>query len=1052
MNPQSGSHSINHTIDSCNFSNHTSSNEISWGSIGAEYNTSNNTNIYTSIKDCIFEKSMAKNAVAAISTHYRERLNFAKLEIVECQFSDLYALSEAVIHAHLVNVSLENFLFQLEDNYFYNNSIGSPNGSLVYVSMEEVKSVMEPHFVYTGNVFRQNHAFGLNIMMFNLETGVNHEIVNCNFTQNHGIAVSIRLLCYYCKFNSNLKTNVQISRVIVMHNHPNTLEFETTAITLHNINLKLSDSWFANNTGTTLVLSNVVCTFTGVVQFESNTGRTGGAVKLAGDSYIRSADNATLGFNHNYAILGGAMYIDMDYFGRCFIDDTHCFADMVFKDNNATTNGQTLFISEPLHAQCFKQYFTKCFNDSYLPSIGTAAMRLATANGSIVASMPIFPGQRLPLDFIALDAYNQSTSCVATPLLKCGPQTLICGTHPPDRVMLSGASEVTLCTGPLIANIWVQYPLHINSTVDKNIDVIFKCQRTNLAKLSLTVVECPLGLLFDPGNKTCACQTVTANSQDYICSSQYGKACVKRGYWFGLVNTSENQSVPVVAPCQFGKCNITSQGCPEHLDTNGADFIFLQGNEDNQCADNYGGIMCASCQQDAQPTFESIKCVLKKDCKPWQPYLVLILAITFQLVLAFLIVIILRKNMVGNSAVLYGPLFYVCVLQQMPLGFEQYYTALKYIVSVYSSILLLSLELFGHIPWCFFEHFHLLQNYTFHFLGPFIVAVVVLGTFALGRFCPKVLAKVQDSPVQGICLLIILSYSSLSDTSINILIPTLLPGVDTLRVRLQPELEYFSGIHIPFAIISLLILVALVIPFVCLLLFSPFLFTKVKFLQRIKPLLDEFQCCFKDRYRWYPGMYFCVGFAITALSSYTVAYQAILVLFATIHFILQPYRSRWWNALNIFLFSDLVLVSALLHEQYNPYLLNSQVDQISITFFVYALSIIPLVVFTCGGIWRVLRSANCNAHRLAYEKFKLLAQKCKGVIFCMQSGEKNDKDDNDPAIVRITNTQTPQQPQTTTSLVIGEQFYLDREPLIGLLDDNDDVEQITQEQYNAINN
>ena len=149
VNPQSGLHSINHTIDSCNFSNHTSSNGLSWGSIGAEYNTSNNTNIYTSIKDCIFEKSMAKNGVAAISTHYRERLNFAKLEIVGCHFSDQHALSEAVIHAHLVDVSMENFLFQLEDNYFNNNSIGSPNGSLVYVSMEEVKSVMEPHFVYT---------------------------------------------------------------------------------------------------------------------------------------------------------------------------------------------------------------------------------------------------------------------------------------------------------------------------------------------------------------------------------------------------------------------------------------------------------------------------------------------------------------------------------------------------------------------------------------------------------------------------------------------------------------------------------------------------------------------------------------------------------------------------------------------------------------------------------------------------------------------------------------------------------------------------------------
>ena len=35
---------------------------------------------------------------------------------------------------------------------------------------------------------------------------------------------------------------------------------------------------------------------------------------LAGDSNIHYTDNTTLGFNQNYAILGGAMYIDMDYF------------------------------------------------------------------------------------------------------------------------------------------------------------------------------------------------------------------------------------------------------------------------------------------------------------------------------------------------------------------------------------------------------------------------------------------------------------------------------------------------------------------------------------------------------------------------------------------------------------------------------------------------------------------------------------------------------------------------------------------------------------------
>ena len=57
-----------------------------------------------------------------------------------------------------------------------------------------------------------------------------------------------------------------------------------------------------------------------------------------------------------------------------------------------------------------------------------------------------------------------------------------------------------------------------------------------------------------------------------------------------------------------------------------------------------------------------------------------------------------ENNLVGETSYLYGPLLYTAILDQLPLVFNESYSVLKYIVSFYSSVSLLNLELFGHIP------------------------------------------------------------------------------------------------------------------------------------------------------------------------------------------------------------------------------------------------------------------------------------------------------------------------------------------------------------------
>ena len=105
--------------------------------------------------------------------------------------------------------------------------------------------------------------------------------------------------------------------------------------------------------------------------------------------------------------------------------------------------------------------------------------------------------------------------------------------------------------------------------------------------------------------------------------------------------------------------------------------------------------MCRSCREDAVFNFEAVKCIPSSNCQPWQPYVTLVLVVIFQLVLGFGIVIGLKASFKTGIGHLYGPLFLIAVLRLIPFGYYKEYVQLKFIVSIFQSILLLNLEIFG---------------------------------------------------------------------------------------------------------------------------------------------------------------------------------------------------------------------------------------------------------------------------------------------------------------------------------------------------------------------
>ena len=109
----------------------------------------------------------------------------------------------------------------------------------------------------------------------------------------------------------------------------------------------------------------------------------------------------------------------------------------------------------------------------------------------------------------------------------------------------------------------------------------------------------------------------------------------------------------------------------------------------------------------------------------------------------------------------------------------------------------------------------------------------------------------------------LLSYTSVASTSLLLMRP--LTFVDISKVyTYSPDVEYFNGRHLGYVIVALILTITIVIGFPLLLLLEPFLNSKINFF-KIKPLLDQFQGCYKDKYRYFASYYMICQLVIILL-------------------------------------------------------------------------------------------------------------------------------------------------------------------------------------------
>ena len=161
--------------------------------------------------------------------------------------------------------------------------------------------------------------------------------------------------------------------------------------------------------------------------------------------------------------------------------------------------------------------------------------------------------------------------------------------------------------------------------------------------------------------------------------------------------------------------------------------------------------------------------------------------------------------------------------------------------------------------------------------------------------------------------------------------PLRFTDVDKVFTFLSPEFEYLTGRHNFYFIVALLFEVLIVISLPLLLLLEPFTnhwinFSSLKIIclkSRIslKPILDQFQGCYKDNCRWFAAVYLiCRQLLLVILiirfsDIYIRLYLLVTVCLVTalIHHIAQPYNDKYdaLNKFDAFILQLLVLVVSL---------------------------------------------------------------------------------------------------------------------------------------------
>ena len=387
--------------------------------------------------------------------------------------------------------------------------------------------------------------------------------------------------------------------------------------------------------------------------------------------------------------------------------------------------------------------------------------------------------------------------------------------------------------------------------------------------------------------------------------------------------------------------------------------------------------------------------------------------------MTIIFLVILLFNISLTSGAVYSFVFYAQVLDFMYIDASKTLlvnSKLSFLVKFYYSLYaMFHLKILNeeHLSFCFVRHANAFDLLKFRYGTALYALLLVIATVLvlrlhscyccvkLGHRCGR--RNIRGSIVDGLSAFLVLCYFQCSLITFSVLTPVTLRGSGEIKNHTVPfffgDSEYFGSGHLQYAIPAVLCLVVVMLPPPCILLLEP-VATKLfslhiwpesvkqvynKLRLKLMPFLDSFQACFKDKYRFFAGLYFAYRVLIpliflifreTLLTSY-ISVEILIFVIVFLHVLLRPYKVLWHNLLEPAIFVNLLFINTITIFNYTTALWrdHDMSKKISAVIWIQVLAVfLPLVYIVVYTIVSAYRNVKLYCQRTATTP-DLLAQR-----------------------------------------------------------------------------
>jgi len=835
-----------------------------------------------SFEDCTFSSNGVSNVKQGIAGY---SYGGAGLAI----FSDLW---KPTVMFPIRSVS--NITILIKDTLFINNTAIIEGGGIYAYSIG-----LTPQALYDLSEHYSIHWILRNISLVGNSAGIT---AAASFSQRtfYGIDGSV-LLVFESVYTSQSHSFPGNSRDLFNEEVSSAVSVQQIAVQVQGVSL------FEENEATALhVLSSVLfCQNNSVLTFKKNKGYRGGALYIEG--YLPALileNNILIHFSKNRAILeGGAIFVKAaalaedrlkpPYIFECFISTKQVqnFFDLnnsiTFHENQAPL-GSSLFGADlkfcpwlpktAIQGNIY-QVLHDNFNDTFIfhpPPMGKEQVS-GTATFLFVSSpTEVLPGESKVVNITVRDNFdNDILAIVTTDINLNNISTSLLGKS--GYVFTSQYNSTVRVFGPQNSTSNVSYFTH---------------ESIATTKVNVSLLSCPAGFYFAEDKQACICSSLLDKLAPYaLCDNKTLTITVQYGYWLGMdlsdVNSTDTQKL-IFHQCYFNFCS-------------GA--IFRPPNYDLQCTSDFmrTGVMCGACKDGFSATF-SLHC--RKCSNVTLYYLVIVLVTGFVLSfsVSFLGCTVDRGWL--YAVILYSHLMALYFLESMPL--------FQPVKSLTPPIVALTLINFQDM--CFYEGMTAIQRFYVLLIFPIVASIIMIIFYLLSLKISSM--NSYFSPSKAFVTLGVLCYLSLQLFCTNVFAGITLSNLGNqqlLRWVRDPNQVYFSGIHVPIALLSYVLVFTVIWGFPLFLLFPSALY-KFKYLKRGKPVYDALYAPFKDKYRCWLGIKLLILYIVHTLARVLVIRYSVflntLILLLTVHVqtSIMPYKKYWQNILDSFFIVIIVFV------------------------------------------------------------------------------------------------------------------------------------------------